>query len=158
MNISYSWDLLLAMGMWSRVSRHTCFNDELSWPMDSKFQATWFQANIDFLSLLSFLLFRFVYYLFLDFGIVFCQQQDQDRWQNARWKNHEMISWRDIKLQWWASISCFPFDLGFCIWFDNHFDHHWIVLEGTCGRALEGGITRQQLKWDEGEGCGHKVY
>jgi len=32
------------------------------------------------------------------------------------------------------------------------------VLEGTCGRALEGGITRQQLKWDEGEGCGHKVY
>ena len=116
------------------------------------------QANSDFLALLSFLLFRFVYYLFLDFGIVFCQQQDQDRWQNARWKNHEVMSWRDIKLQWWASISCFPFDLGFCIWFDNHFDHHWIVLEGTCGRALEGGITRQQLKWDEGEGCGHKVY
>jgi len=31
------------------------------------------------------------------------------------------------------------------------------VLEGTCGRALEGGITRQQLKWDEGEGCGHSL-
>jgi len=44
----------------------------------------------------------------------FGSKQDQDRWQNARWKNHEVMSWRDIKLQWWASISCFPFNFQLC--------------------------------------------
>ena len=121
----------------------------MSWPMDSKFQATWFQANIDFLALLSFLLFRFVYYLFLDFGIVFCQQQDQDRWQNARWKNHEVMSWRDIKLQWWASISCFPFDLGFLhlIWqpFRSPLDSAWRNLwQGTWRRNHQ---TTIEMRW-----------
>ena len=35
-------------------------------------------------------------------------------WQNAIWKNNETMSWRDIKLQWLASISCFPFNFQLC--------------------------------------------
>ena len=35
-------------------------------------------------------------------------------WRNAIWKNNETMSWRDIKLQWLASISCFPFNFQLC--------------------------------------------
>jgi len=79
----------------------------------------------------------------------FGSKQDQDRWQNARWKNHEMMSWRDIKLQWWASISCFPFDLGFLhlIWqpFRSPLDSAWRNLwQGTWRRNHQ---TTIEMRW-----------